>query len=178
MNPLWTIGRIIFFTLGHALICVARCVVCPSVVHEVYHDIRQAQVDRGYRPNSAPPRSRIAKRRRALTLPLPDCTKCTKGRKTADQSSCPLLTKLPQELRSQVWHECLGNRTIHLLLFKTAKERHPHLRGVVCRARTFDKREEDCYDIDGPKGCWRITLDESDFPTQYLLPILLTCRQM
>ena len=51
-------------------------------------------------------------RERSLTLPLPPTS--SKRQKTATQSQSPLFSKLPAEIRAQIWEEALGGMTLRL----------------------------------------------------------------
>ena len=97
------------------------------------------------------------KRRRRLTLPSPAGSK---ELRTADQSQCNLLSKLPTEIRQLIWIECLGQMTFHLEI------RDRKLRHTRCCSPT----PASC------NGCYR---HRKGFQQDtHLLSLPLTCRQM
>ena len=97
------------------------------------------------------------KRRRRLTLPSPAGSKALK---TADQSQCNLLSKLPTEIRQLIWIECLGQMTFHLEI-RDRKLRH---------ARCCSPTPASC------SGCYRYRKGSQQ--NTHLLSLPLTCRQM
>ncbi|KIM99250.1 hypothetical protein OIDMADRAFT_56405 [Oidiodendron maius Zn] len=98
-----------------------------------------------------------AKRRRRLTLPL---SAGSKALRTADQSQCNLLSKLPTEIRQLIWIECLGQMTFHLKI-EDRKLRH---------TRCCSPTPASC------NGCYRYRKGSQQ--NTHLLSLPLTCRQI
>lgn len=112
----------------------------------------------------------IRRRRRALTVSSQN------DLRVASQLDCSLLTKLPAELREQIWRECLAGMTIHLEWKCTTIPKSRVLSYAPC----LSPDPESCNDFRGEKGCSRFarSLPEIGMPQRHLLSILLTCRQI
>lgn len=140
---------------------------------------RQEERDRGERSRYRLPRG-IARRSNdsVLTLPLPakKSKLWRRQRRTRSQSGSLLLSRVPLEIRQQIWKNCVGGMKIHispgmeknkLVLFR-----------YQCCAETWD---QDC--LLACVGEWfkrDIEARKSGTPKlpENLLSIFLTCRQM
>lgn len=60
------------------------------------------------------PSKTVKRRKRALTLPLPTGSNSSKKQKTLNQDQCLLLSRLPAEIRTQIWKECIGDLIVTL----------------------------------------------------------------
>jgi hypothetical protein len=90
-------------------------------------------------------------------------TTTTEEQKTFDQSQSLLFQKLPPEIRSLIWRECVGNYNIYL--------------GVV----DGEKRVRHCKIFAG-KGLMGIESDQYEqnqiMAKNYFMPMLQSCRRM
>lgn len=146
--------------LGLAYILCSPCIYYAEYSTQRRHDRRD-----GRRAPTGSKPAALRTRRRALTLPLLDRRS---GRKRCPnaQSGSPLFSKLPFELREQIWKECVGGEMLHIYW----SDRHTH--GLV-RQTPEDPR----WSID--HSCWRSRQHEQRFlETRGLIALLLTCRRV
>jgi hypothetical protein len=106
-----------------------------------------------------------APRKRALTIPLTAPMRQT----TQPQDQSPLFTKLPDEIRLQIWEACIGGNVISLQM---VNELRPARAGLIAlfsggperKMRQGASRRATCF-------------TEAEIHTS-MLPLLLTCRKV
>jgi hypothetical protein len=160
------ISEAAFHTLCKVLLC---CISWPFSRLARSSKKRQREIDAGYRLESLPGRSIVKKRRRALTLPLPLPIGSEKDGHASPPSG--LLTKLPIELRQQIWRECMGGVNFHIGFGWVQ-----HLHSIVCCSPNTER----CDDMYGHTGCRKYSAPRSmrNRPEMCVVSLLLTCRQM
>jgi len=125
---------------------------------QIYQDAEMGEIHPlGYRAVRLPPR-------RPITPPLLEGIPSTR---TDPQTACALFTKLPYELREEIWIQCLSNCRFHML-------NDGHMKVFVCQNQ-----------VDFP---WRYPHDDCPLEmnpriplvpyTSQLLALPLTCRLM
>ncbi len=106
-----------------------------------------------------------APRKRALTIPLTAPTRQT----TQPQDQSPLFTKLPDEIRLQIWEACIGGHVISLEMVNELRPAHAGLKALFSggperKMRQGASRRATCF-------------TEAEIHTS-MLPLLLTCRKV
>ena len=152
-------------TLQRCMLGLAYILCLPYIYYADYCTQRRHDIRDGRRAPTGSKPAALRTRRRALTLPLLDRRSGRKGCPNA-QSESPLFSKLPFELREQIWKECVGGEMLHIYW----SDRHMH--GLVCQTP-----EDPRWSID--HSCWRSWQHEQRFlEARGLIALLLTCRRV
>ena len=140
----------------------------PPLVKHIEEQTR-IRVHEGRQRSRAPPfPAHKGRRRRTLSQPR---KKRLRDRNTDEvQQRCPLLSRIPHEIREVIWQKLLGSDDIHLELYdgmlRSCCGCANHASYDLCPMNSYGERTSYYYD------------KKTHFPMGRSIAILRTCRQM